>query len=67
MKKTTGTYARTTGGGEQPPNALNLGPLQVTPQEIQAFRQKLPPNQANTSDEQLRTFKAPTPEVKTPQ
>ena len=40
----------------QPPNMMNLGPIQVSPQEIQAFRQRLPPNQVNTPDDQLRTF-----------
>ncbi|KAF2686101.1 hypothetical protein K458DRAFT_416439 [Lentithecium fluviatile CBS 122367] len=41
---------------QQPPNMMNLGPIQVTPQEIQAFRQRLPQNQVNTPDDQLRTF-----------
>ncbi|KAJ4361006.1 uncharacterized protein N0V89_001575 [Didymosphaeria variabile] len=41
---------------QQQPNMANLGPVQVTPQEIQAWRQRLPPQQANATDEQLRNF-----------
>jgi hypothetical protein len=41
---------------QQQPNMPNLGPIQVTPQEIQAWRQRLPPHQANATDDQLRNF-----------
>ncbi|KAK7183250.1 hypothetical protein DPSP01_011806 [Paraphaeosphaeria sporulosa] len=41
---------------QQQPNMPNLGPVQVTPQEMQAWRQRLPPQQANATDDQLRNF-----------
>jgi hypothetical protein len=42
---------------QQQPNMPNLGPIQVTPQEIQAWRQRLPPQQAMvTTDDQLGNF-----------
>ncbi|PVH96761.1 hypothetical protein DM02DRAFT_534575 [Periconia macrospinosa] len=41
---------------QQPPNMANMGNITVTPQEIQAIRMKLPPHQANATDEQLRNF-----------
>ncbi|PSN67673.1 hypothetical protein BS50DRAFT_347014 [Corynespora cassiicola Philippines] len=41
---------------QQQPNMPNVAAIQVSPQEIQMFRQKLPPNQAGVSDDQLRTY-----------
>ncbi|KAF2450060.1 hypothetical protein P171DRAFT_351593 [Karstenula rhodostoma CBS 690.94] len=41
---------------QQQPNMPNLGPVQVTPQEVQSWRQRLPQNQSNATDEQLRNF-----------
>ncbi|KAL5382784.1 hypothetical protein DPSP01_006342 [Paraphaeosphaeria sporulosa] len=41
---------------QQQPNMRNPGHVQVTPQEIQALRSRLAPQQANATDDQLRTF-----------
>ncbi|KAF2175668.1 hypothetical protein K469DRAFT_609955 [Zopfia rhizophila CBS 207.26] len=43
--------------GPQQPSIPPMPPIpQVTPQEIQTFRARLPPNQAHVSDEQLRQW-----------
>ncbi|KAF1972033.1 hypothetical protein BU23DRAFT_469615 [Bimuria novae-zelandiae CBS 107.79] len=39
---------------QQQPNMPQFGPAQVTPAELQQWRQRLPPNQAGITDEHLR-------------
>lgn len=41
---------------QQAPNIPNLGPIQVTPAELQQWRARLPAHQANATDDQLRSF-----------
>ena len=38
------------------PNMPNMGQIQISPQELQAFRARLPPNQQGVTDEQLRSY-----------
>lgn len=40
----------------QQPNVQGMGPVQVSPQEIQVARSRLPPHQATATDEQIRAF-----------
>jgi hypothetical protein len=41
---------------QQQPNMPTMALPQMTPQEIQSIRQKLPPNMQNYSDDQIRSF-----------
>lgn len=41
---------------QQQPNMPNFAPMQITPAELQAWRQRLPAPQSNATDDQLRNF-----------